>query len=279
MTEKNSIELSYNRQSLHLEGVANARELGGYIMQDGRKIRSGMLIRSGNLYNATEEDVTKLAHEYHVTRVFDFRGESESRMSPDRRIPDSVSMHLPCVDPNDDEWENTALVQVAKNFTIEQLVKVAKTDEAKQLTLNMYPSLVKSEYTRRQYGAFLKQVTNYDGGATLWHCSQGKDRAGWGSAFILGALGAPRELIIADFDLSNVYYKDIVDEITEKLIADGGTDADVDVIRAFVGCSKKNFTYTLNLIEENYGSLLHFIIHQLGVSESEIAQMRATYLE
>jgi protein-tyrosine phosphatase len=276
---ENNIQLSYPQQALDLEGVANARELGGYVMLDGRKIRRGMLLRSGNLYNATEEDVAKLTNEYHVTRVFDFRGDSEFQMFPDRRIPYCISTHIPCINPDDDEWENTALVQVAKNFTIEQLVKVAKTDEAKQLTANMYPSLINSEYTRRQYGLFLKQVTNYDGGATLWHCSQGKDRAGWGAAFVLGTLGASRELIIADFDLSNIFYQDIVNEIIEKLIADGGTDADVDVIRAFVGCSKKNFIYTFDLIEKQYGSLLHFIIHQLGLSESEIEKMRTIYLE
>ena len=60
---ENNIQLSYPQQALDLEGVANARELGGYVMLDGRKIRRGMLLRSGNLYNATEEDVAKLTNE------------------------------------------------------------------------------------------------------------------------------------------------------------------------------------------------------------------------
>ena len=55
--------------------------------------------------------------------------------------------------------------------------------------------------SKRRYGEFLHSVLDAEGGA-LWHCSQGKDRCGWGSAFVLAALGASRELFYG-----NVYRK------------------------------------------------------------------------
>ena len=55
--------------------------------------------------------------------------------------------------------------------------------------------------SQRRYGEFLHGVLDAEGGA-LWHCSQGKDRCGWGSAFVLAALGASHELFYG-----NVYRK------------------------------------------------------------------------
>ena len=34
------------QQFLPVRGIVNARDLGGYVMQDGRKVRDGLLLRS-----------------------------------------------------------------------------------------------------------------------------------------------------------------------------------------------------------------------------------------
>ena len=54
-------------------------------------------------------------------------------------------------------------------------------------------TIVSDTTSQRRYGEFLHGVLDAEGGA-LWHCSQGKDRCGWGSAFVLAALGASHEL-------------------------------------------------------------------------------------
>lgn len=275
----NSVKLSFEEQTLHLEGVANARELGGYVMRDGRKIRRGLLLRSGNLLPATDADIQRLATFYRVAHVCDFRGESEVNYAPDPDIPNSDNLHLPSIDPTCDDWKGTELADVAQNFTIERMVKASMTEEAKMLTRNMYPSLVTNEFTQLQYATFLNYVVNTEDGSVLWHCSQGKDRTGWGSAFVLAALGADRDLIIEDFDLSNIFYKDLLDTITKQLVAAGGTEDDIDVLRAFIGCSRKNFIYTLELIDKEYGSLHDFIVNQLCLTDEEMQKMRNRYLE
>ena len=43
------------------EGLRNTRDLGGMVTMDGRKIRKGMLFRSGLLAHATEEDLKQLS--------------------------------------------------------------------------------------------------------------------------------------------------------------------------------------------------------------------------
>ena len=37
----------FQQQFIPVKGIVNARDLGGYIIQDGRKLRDGVLIRDG----------------------------------------------------------------------------------------------------------------------------------------------------------------------------------------------------------------------------------------
>ena len=53
----------------------------------------------------------------------------------------------------------------------------------------LYPTIVTDQQAQTNYGKFLRGVLAAKGGV-LWHCSEGKDRCGWGSAFLLAALGA-----------------------------------------------------------------------------------------
>ena len=79
-------------RTLSFEGIENARELGGLVMQDGRKIRSGKLVRSGELSKASDADVALLKSRFGLTDVFDFRFEAERGGKPDREIEEAQEM-------------------------------------------------------------------------------------------------------------------------------------------------------------------------------------------
>ena len=68
------------------EGIENGRELGGLVMQDGRSIRWGKLVRSGNLALASDQDVAILKDRFHLSDVFDFRFDAEVAGAPDREM-------------------------------------------------------------------------------------------------------------------------------------------------------------------------------------------------
>ena len=53
-------------QRITLEGLHNTRDLGGFKSTDGRQIRYKKLIRSGELYRATQNDKIRLSKEYHL---------------------------------------------------------------------------------------------------------------------------------------------------------------------------------------------------------------------
>ena len=132
--------------------------------------------------------------------------------------------------------------------------------------------------SQQRYGAFLRGVLDAEGGV-LWHCSQGKDRCGWGAAFVLAALGASRETIVEDFDLSNASYAAQVEVLSQKVIEMGGGEKELAFIRAMVGVSTENFESTLDLIDSQYGSLSAYLGKALGFTAQDQEKLRNKYLK
>ena len=62
-----TLEAHLASTALPLE-LNNARELGGIVLKDGRKVRRGVLLRTSRLFDASERDLEKLR-----TQIPDFR--------------------------------------------------------------------------------------------------------------------------------------------------------------------------------------------------------------
>lgn len=261
-----------------LEGVANARDLGGYVMPDGRRIREGLLLRSGNLMRATEEDKRRLRDEFHLKRIFDFRTYGEVYREPDCVIAGSSNTLLPTIDPEIEKKSGEAMPKEVFLNLEAFLLRAANQPLVQRLARNMYPDFVFSEYTQLQYAAFLSGVLATKDGAVLWHCSQGKDRTGLGAAFLLSCLGASRETILEDFDRSNDFYRETVARMCEQVRAMGWGEEEAAVIQAFIGVHTGNFARTLDRIDQEFGSLHGYITNQLLFSEEEQQQLRDRYL-
>ena len=98
------------------------------------------------------------------------------------------------------------------------------------------------------------------------------------AAFVLAALGARRETIVEDFDLSNVSYAAQVEALSQKVIEMGGRENELAFIRAMVGVSTENFQSTLDLIDSQYGSLSAYLEKALGFSAEEQAALQSKLL-
>ena len=151
--------------------------------------------------------------------------------------------------------------------------------EVQLMAANMYPSLIQSEFSQLQYAAFLRLIVEApEDGGILWHCAQGKDRTGWGAAFLMFALGVDRETIIADFNESNEAYMPLVNRLNNDVIARGGGEAEMAVIQAFMGVSTPNFISTLNLIDREFGGMMNYLQNQLMLTREDILLLRQRYL-
>lgn len=109
-------------------------------------------------------------------------------------------------------------------------------------------------------------------------------------AFVLAALGANKETIVEDFDLSNQSYACQIEALTAQVrdmagqrVGDGTSGMDGNEAIAFIcamaGVSRENFEATHDLIDREYGSLSQYIENQLDFSKEKQQQFRTKYLE
>lgn len=262
---------------LKFDRIVNARDLGG-LPAGGRKVRPGCLLRTAFLAEASDSDVRKL-QDMNLRAVFDFRSMQESKAAPDREVPGAEIILLPTIDQEAERRSGEAVPAKTWLDLPNRIVDLSFTQLFQKKARELYPSLILSEFSQLQYAAFLNMILLKGAdGAVLWHCSQGKDRTGIGAALILGILGASRETIVKDFDLSNREYKPLVDALCAEVEAKGGGEEEKDVIRAFMGVSTKNFCATLDLIDAQWGSLQNYITEQLDITGDDIELLRKRYL-
>lgn len=268
-------------RTLVFDGIENARELGGLVMQDGRAIREGVLVRSGELSKASDADVALLKKRFALTDVFDFRFELERSRKPDREMEGVTNTWLSTLPQAflaafASGRADSTTVQSAS--LLEALASYAFHPQAQEMAQKLYPAIVTDTTSQKRYGEFLRGVLEAKGGA-LWHCSQGKDRCGWGSAFVLAALGAGRETIVEDFAQSNVSYEKAVEALSAQVVQKGGGEPELAFIRAMVGVSVENFERTLEMIDAQYGSLPAYLEKALGFTAAEQQKMKEKYLK
>lgn len=266
---------NFSTQSIGLDSLFNARELGGYVLPGGT-VRKGTLLRGGSLAMASFSDLQKLGKVFHLSHIFDFRTSNEVEKNPDRAVDGARYLWLPAFDEDSQQMEETSLPAHAYKNLVGWCVEHAAEENVQALAKGMYNSMVTAEFTQVQYAGFLQNVLNAPSdGAVYWHCSQGKDRTGLGAAFIMGALGASRELILTDFAISNEFYADMVAEACSKV----NSEAEREVMRTFIGVNVKYFTAALDLIDQQWGSLHNYLVDALMFSENDMAALRAKYLE
>ncbi|MEM7799025.1 MAG: tyrosine-protein phosphatase, partial [Chloroflexota bacterium] len=169
-----------------LERVRNARDLGGYVTQDGRTVRWGKVFRTGTLGAATDQDLERLG-EHGVKLVCDLRSNREVKELPDK-VPDGTAYQRFPIHEDDPMREIFPKIL----FNRAELVEMMAVGYVRM-----------ADERPKAFGEILKQMADPDNLPILFHCTAGKDRAGITAALLLGLLDVPKETIIADYSLSN----------------------------------------------------------------------------
>ena len=271
------------QQFIPVNGIINARDLGGYIIQDGRRLRDGMLIRSAHLADATDEDLQYLLS-IPISKVIDFRKDIEMNGKTDRMVPGAEYIRLE-IDAsgylvNQASDDEKKLFTGQKQFDIKKFMLMAAFNQTAQMIAHqMYPNLLFHPDCQKQFRQFFRLILETENGAILYHCTQGKDRTGIASALILAALGASREIIVADFDATNRVYEKEVHRCCQTVRQMGGKEVEIDTVKAFLGANTHNFIKTLDRIGHEYGSMDAYLRGPIGLTDADIATLKARYLE
>ena len=271
-TKTDSGVVDLQHQQIGISSAHNARQLGGYIIGD-KQIKKDLLLRTARLSALSAEDSLLLAEKYRVQCIYDFRSAGEIQTAPD--IIPGNSRHLPLsISFSDNNGQADYKVESDAQM-IQMLLENAEHPKIQAMCEVMYDMIFFEERSQEVYRRFFVDLLTLDpnDGAVLWHCTQGKDRAGCASAMLLAALGADRDLIMADFTLSKHYY----DPHTAKIPT--ATEAQQKAISTLISANPAIFEATLDKVEARYGSLERYLTECIGVTPEMMETLREKFLE
>ncbi|HLJ72179.1 MAG TPA: tyrosine-protein phosphatase [Roseiarcus sp.] len=239
---------------LDFEGAINFRDLGGYPAAGGRRTRWRRLFRADSLADLTRADLARL-DALGLKGLVDFRTDLERRLKPNR-LPGGARIR-------------TLELGFLPAGTLEMLERVRlgriDTVELEQLVLGQYRKFgVEHVEEYRQALAFAAEPDNYP---LLFHCTSGKDRTGFAAAVLLLAVGAPREVVLADYDLTNRYRRDVAHLF--------GPQTSPEVIALLLSAQTCYLEAALDEIDRAHGSFDAYLRKALGVD----AAMRARLID
>ncbi|CNB84695.1 protein tyrosine phosphatase [Yersinia ruckeri] len=249
---------------LPLDGGINFRDIGGNLAADGRKIKQGLLFRSGSLDRLSERDCQFLSS-CAVSHILDYRDVDEVRNKPDILWQGVQYHHFPA---NPLSTEVNANLEKLTNETLSGF-------DARAFMLELYRRL---PFNNSAYRQLVDLLQNSNGGSIVQHCAVGKDRTGVGSALVLFALGADEDTVLEDYLLTDTtlspFRQLMLNELAKKL-----NDQALSQF-AYVLSAKEEFLQTaLNSINARYGNRENWLQQEFGLGRAECERLQSYFLE
>ena len=257
---------------IRLEGQPNFRDLGGYAAADGRYVKWRAVYRSGELSQLTEDDVETLGS-LGIRTVVDLRSPEEVNARGAGRIPPGASLRpLP----------------ISSSDFFAKLIPMFLQGDFSQVPPNLLDKvnrLLVRDFSA-QYGELLSVLSDPQSRPLVFHCTQGKDRAGFGAAVVLSALGVPWETVVEDYLLSN-HYRQAENEkmlgmIRRFAASQGGPESEEIAVRrveSLLYVKEQSLHAAHAEILERHGSIDAYLVEGLGCPKDVLSRLRDELLE
>jgi protein-tyrosine phosphatase len=247
-----------------LEQGSNFRDVGGYVGAGGKRVRWGMIYRSGGSPMLTDADVAQI-RALGIAQLVDLRSSEERVIAPSRI---------------------TGLPVTAVGYSMSDIMGKQRQElrNGSDVYRNM-PRLLAPQ---------LKVIFAdlLSGEAPLaYNCSAGQDRTGFTTAIILTVLGVSRQDIEADYHLSTRYRRPEF----EMPVLDAAAHPNDPAVQLFAQYRKDpNWKTPTPLkdaqghpfldgafaeIDKTWGSVDAYLAKEIGVSHADVLKLRAMYLE
>ncbi|WP_254602963.1 tyrosine-protein phosphatase [Sphingomonas bacterium] len=246
--------------------MPNFRDAGGCPTSDGRRVRAGRLYRANALSGATPEDARVLSA-LGIARVFDLRSSSERAADPTL-------------------WAHSTLVtRVFAPRNRERRLAERALDYspdvagARALMIDAYTALP------RALAPALELIFHEIAEGALpciVHCAIGKDRTGVAIALILAALGAKREAIRADYELTNRFFISPVN--MARAMATGPTISvqerfPPEATSLMLAADPAYLDAAFAAVAEEHGGIRGYVRDMLRVTDATLTRMKERLLE
>ena len=246
----------YSERHFAFEGCFNFRDIGGYPTKEGKKIKKGIYFRTGRQDRMSEKDLAELKNLKISTQI-------------DLRKPEEI------LDQGKGPLEN-----MGADYINIPIIPDGGSDQLSRLVGDTGISgkryLGYLEFGPESWLKIFEILANKDSLPLVLHCTAGKDRTGVSTAFLLSVLGVDRDLIEADYKLTNLDTERQADFIENSGGFPEGVDRDAMILAA--GVPEDAMAVFLDGVESRWGSVLGYL-EEIGITKNQMNVIRDNFLE
>ncbi len=246
------------------QGIHNLRDYGGYVVPGGGRVRSGVLFRSGQHMEASDDDLA-LIHALDIRTVIDLRGNSEREGFPCRRHANFGVQVI----AYDGETTNSPPHEGGGGPIVMTPQKARERMLAVYTRMPVNPAMI---WVFREYFNAL----DANEGGSLVHCFAGKDRTGIAASLLLHVLGVHHDDIVAEFLLTNdAPTREILErQSLPRMEAHYGV-IEPEALHNLMGVLPEYIDTYIAEVTRDHGSLDAYLATILGVDEARKQRLRA----
>lgn len=246
------------------EGARNFRDIGGFVLPDGRRMKSGMVYRSDNLSKLSVKD-WELIREFGIKSIIDLRTPNECKSQAYKlanhwgiqRIP------VPILSEEKDlsRWEFFCfLLKEGRKLNYEQYME------------QFYQRLAfaRTEQIRTVF-TLLADASSLP---ALVHCTGGKDRTGFIAALLQLLAGVPEELVVEDYLASNELIAFRMKKLERAIRVMSLGQIAPEQIRPMLEVRREYLEAVLDEVFRRCGSIETYLTSACGVAGRDIARLR-----
>jgi protein-tyrosine phosphatase len=257
-----------NRSLPSLETVTNFRELGGLPAHGNREVRHRRLFRSGHWGAANDADREHMGA-LGIRIVFDFRSDEDIEIEGADRLPPGTELvRLAASDPAGALDLRSLIMESAPEALHEHFGEGRAAEKMCQGAARLVSERC------AVYSEFVQRLAEPNAPAALFHCSAGKDRAGWAASVLLLALGVAEPEVREHYLLSNVHYQPRAQQgMRRELSAEVGA-----LLQPLLRVAPEYIGASLDAVTEHFGSVEAYLRDGLGLSELMQKQLHENWL-
>jgi protein-tyrosine phosphatase len=256
-------------RQVSLSRQANFRDLGGYEAADGRRVKWGLVFRSGELSQLDDADVETLQN-LGIKTIIDLRSKEEITARGESRLPAGATLRAMPI-ASSDMFSKIIPMMLAGNFA-----------EVPTNLLDQVNRLLASSFTA-EFGELLRLLADPGNRPLVFHCTQGKDRTGFGAAVVLSALGVPWHHVVEDYLLSNHYRRAENEKLLGMLRGFAGDGQSEEIaferVQGLLYVKETSLKAALDEMVDRHGSVEGYLTQGLGFSRDSLERLRDDLLE
>ena len=246
----------YSERHYSFEGCFNFRDIGGYLNQDGRRVKKGLYFRAGRQDRMTNKDLAQLS-DLNISTQIDLRKKEEVLDQGRGPLEDMGAKYI-----------NISVIPEGGSEKLNKLVGDTGISGKRYLGY--------LEFGPTSWIRLFGILADEENLPVLLHCTAGKDRTGVSTAFLLSVLGVSRDIIEADYLLTNLDTERQADFIESTVGYPEGYNREKMI--SIAGVPKDAMKDFLDGVESKWGSAVEYL-QKIGITNDQMDMIRNNFLE